>query len=405
MPDLKIFAKTIDDSAKDQIDKMADQPAFSDAKIRIMPDVHAGCGCVIGFTANLGDKVIPNVVGVDLGCSMLATKIAETNVDFKQLDDTVKKVVPAGFNVHDQEQNIFITLEDLVCFPKLSKISWIRQSMGTLGGGNHFIELDKASDGSYWLVIHSGSRNLGKQVATIYQDIAIQDCSFADAADMKIRKAVADLKAAGRVSEIGAEIADIKKEYGSMTNLPRELCYVTGEHREQYLHDMRLAQQYAIHNREEMANAIVRAMGWHVVDQFMSMHNFIGDDNIIRKGSIAAYRGERVIIPLNMRDGSIIGIGKGNPDWNFSAPHGAGRLMSRGEARHSLKLGDFTTCMQGIYTTTADVSTIDEAPMAYKNAQEIISQLNPTVDIVDIIKPVYNFKASDNEEDKKPWQK
>ena len=405
MSDLKIFAQTIEDSAKGQIDEMAAQSAFADAKIRIMPDVHSGCGCVIGFTANLGDKVIPNVVGVDLGCGMLATKIAEKDVDFKQLDDTLKKVVPAGFNVHEQEQNTFIALEDLVCFPKLSKISWIKQSMGTLGGGNHFIELDKASDGSYWLVIHSGSRNLGKQVASIYQDIAIQDCSFADTANEEIQKAISSLKAAGRVTEIGATIVDIKKKYDGLTKLPKELCYVTGKHREEYLHDMRLAQQYAVHNREEMANTIIKTMGWHIADQFMSVHNYIGNDNIIRKGSIAAYKGDRVIIPLNMRDGSVIGIGKGNPDWNYSAPHGAGRLMSRGAARHSLKLDDFAACMQGIYTTTADASTIDEAPMVYKNAYEIISQLDPTIEVVDVIKPVYNFKASDNEEDKKPWQK
>lgn len=395
MPDLKIFAKTLESKAKDQIDLLCAQSAFKDAKIRIMPDVHAGAGCVIGFTADLGDKVIPNIVGVDIGCGMLATKIkGDQRPDLSRLDAVIKEVVPAGRNANDHKTST-MDLRELICFKKLINADWIDASMGTLGGGNHFIELDESSDGGHWLVIHTGSRNVGKQVAEIYQDIAISDCSFESECNKEVADAIARLKASGNQKLIHSEISKIKQKYAGRTKLPRELCYVEGDHRNQYLSDMRFAQKWAVLNREMIADKIFKAMGWEKENQFCTIHNYIDDFNMIRKGSIAAKKGERVIIPLNMRDGSIIAVGKGNEDWNYSAPHGAGRLMSRTQARATLKLGDFTKTMNGIYTTTANEETIDEAPMAYKDASEILSLIEPTVEVKDIIKPIYNFKAAE----------
>ena len=395
MPDLKIFAKTLENTAKEQIDLLCAQAAFKDAKIRIMPDVHAGAGCVIGFTADLGNKVIPNIVGVDIGCGMLATKVKTSNsVDLEKLDSVIKRLIPAGRNAHDHKTST-MDLHDLICYDKLKNPDWMDASMGTLGGGNHFIELDVATDNSLWLVIHTGSRNVGKQVAEIYQDIAISDCSFKQECSNEISDKIKLLKEEGRQKGIYSEISAIKQKYEGKTKLPKELCYVEGEHREQYLSDMRFAQRWAVKNREMIAKNIFDAMGWEIADQFCTIHNYIDDFNMIRKGSIAARVGERVIIPLNMRDGSIIAIGKGNEDWNCSAPHGAGRLMSRSQARDSLKLSDFTNTMKGIYTTTATQETIDEAPMVYKDASEIISLIGPTVEVKDIIKPIYNFKAAE----------
>lgn len=393
--DIKIFAKSVEKTASDQIHELSAQPAFADSKIRIMPDVHAGAGCVIGFTGNLGDKVIPNIVGVDIGCGMLATRLEETSVDFSKLDSVIKERIPAGMSVRQIPAPQIFDLHDLLCYPALHKTSWIDASLGTLGGGNHFIELDSDSSGRLWLVIHSGSRNLGKQIADIYQDIAIADCSFGKEQDEEIAATIARLKSEGRATEISKAIAAIKAGYSGKTKLPKELCYVSGKHREDYLHDMRLAQRWAVANRERMRDDIFAAMGWTASETFCTKHNYIGDDNIIRKGAIAAYGGERVIIPMNMRDGSIMGTGKGNPDWNFSAPHGAGRLMSRTAARATLKIDDFQKTMEGVYTTTDNESTIDEAPMAYKPMDEILSQIGDAIEVNQIIKPVYNFKAAD----------
>lgn len=358
MTDLKVFASNLEQAALDQIETLAAQPAFEDAKIRIMPDAHAGAGCVIGFTANLGDRVVPNLVGVDIGCGMFAVSTEEID-DLAAFDQLVKNTVPAGFSVHDRE-TCDVTQLGLLCLDELRNIDRLNKSLGTLGGGNHFIEVDEGEAETY-VVIHSGSRNLGLQVAQIYQAKAIEQCR---------------------------------------SDVPKDLKYLEGELAESYLHDMRICQEWAKENRERMMVALMYGGSFiplHFVAQaFHTVHNYVGDDGIIRKGAISAKAGEQVLIPLNMRDGSIIGRGKGNEDWNNSAPHGAGRAMSRSQARKTLSLEEFESQMEGIFTTTANADTLDEAPDAYKPAQVIVDSLEPTVEVVERLKPTYNFKACDS---------
>lgn len=399
MSDLKIFTENIEPEALNQIYTLIKQPAFSDCKVRIMPDVHAGTGCVIGFTADLGDKVIPNIVGVDIGCGMLTTEIPDVGeIDFQLLDIVIRGNVPAGRNVRDEIVN-FPELEELYCFSQLKNVERIHKSLGTLGGGNHFIEVDVDLNGKNYLVIHTGSRNLGKQVAEIYQNIAIEDMQGTDELEDKIQKLIKDYKRSGRHKDIQRGIEELKRKWNPQKlNIPKELCYLTGEHRERYLHDMKICQEFARINRRCIQSAIFYNMGWTLQRNtwFDTIHNYIDHDtNIVRKGAISAKHGEKVLIPMNMRDGCIIAIGKGNEDWNCSAPHGAGRIMSRLKAKENISLEEFQKSMNGIFTTSVQKSTIDESPMAYKSAQEIINNIKDTVDIVDIIKPVYNFKASE----------
>ena len=392
MSDLKIFAQTIDEKAKAQIYTLLAQPAFSDCKVRIMPDVHAGAGCVIGFTADLGDKVIPNIVGVDIGCGMLTVELGNVDIDFEKLDRVIREKIPSGMNVNDTAKVPF-DLHDLKCYSRLRNVEWIEKSMGSLGGGNHFIEVDADDDGKY-LVIHSGSRNLGKQVCEIYQDIAIYNLHGNGARKKEIEKLIADYKATGRQSEIADGIAAIKKSFGG--SIPKDLCYLEGQERKDYLHDMAYCQFFAQMNRGEIADRIVRGMGWEMQNAFETIHNYIDHkSNIVRKGAISAKRGERVLIPINMRDGCIIGEGKGNKDWNCSAPHGAGRIMSRQRAKEILNVSDYKETMEGIYTTSVCWETIDESPQAYKPMQEIVDCIQDTVKIEKIIKPIYNFKAKE----------
>lgn len=386
MRDLKIFAKTVDEKAKAQIDLLLEQKAFAECKVRIMPDVHAGAGCVIGFTANLGDKVIPNIVGVDIGCGMYCCPIGMVDVDFAKLDTFIRKRIPAGMNVHDKPREFF-DIKSLYCYDQLRNKEWLENSIGTLGGGNHFIEVDEDGEGYKYLVIHSGSRNIGKQVADIYQQIAIETLRKAGV-EMLIER----LKAEGRHSEIHSAVTEAKKKKADAP--PKDLCYLDGENRERYLHDMRICQEFATRNRERIAADICQYMHWAPLDPFHTVHNYIDGDNMVRKGAISAKLGEPLLIPINMRDGCIIGVGKGNEDWNCSAPHGAGRIMSRMEARKRIDIGEYAEAMNGIYTTSVGFDTVDEAPQAYKPMEEIIDCIGDTVEIVSTIKPVYNFKAA-----------
>jgi len=397
--DLKIFTNNIEEQALNQVYTLTKLPAFADCKIRIMPDVHAGAGCVIGFTADLGDKVIPNIVGVDIGCGMLVVELGKVDIDLEKLDAAVHAVVPAGMSVHDHAFADIYTnyLENLICYPKLKNLDHIASSMGTLGGGNHFVEVDQDDEGNKYLVIHSGSRNLGKQVAEIYQQLAIDTMSGKVNYREKLNELIAEYKAAGRQTELQEAIAQFNKEFKEQhPDIPNELCYLEGQNRKDYLYDMNICQGFAIENRITIACNIMREMRLMPNNTFESVHNYISfEDNVVRKGAISAYKGQKVIIPMNMRDGCIIGIGKGNDDWNQSAPHGAGRIMSRAAAKDNIKLEDFEDSMKGIYSTTVNQSTIDESPFAYKPMQEIIDNIQDTVEIEKIIKPIYNFKAGE----------
>lgn len=402
MVDLKIFTENIEHEALNQIYTLIKQPAFSDCKIRIMPDVHAGAGCVIGFTADLGEKVIPNIVGVDIGCGMLTTNLGNIDIDFEKLDNVIREYVPSGRRVHEEENSSVASdiIEKLYCKEQLKNIDWLKRSCGTLGGGNHFIEVDSDSKNNKYLVIHSGSRNVGKQVAEIYQQMAIDDISGKSNFKQDSKKLIAEYKKCKREREISKAIKELKQFYeANTTKIPRELSYLVGKHREMYLHDMKLCQEFAKINRRTIQSIICYYMGWEVTketERFQTIHNYIEHDtNIVRKGAISAKAGEKVLIPINMRDGCILGIGKGNEDWNYSAPHGAGRTMSRSKAKESILLEDYQKAMDGIFTTSVNTSTIDESPMAYKTMDEIIGNIKDTVEIVDIIKPIYNFKANE----------
>ena len=395
MKNLKIYTDEVDELAQKQIAKLLAQPAFADAKVRIMPDVHAGKGCVIGFTADLGDKVIPNIVGVDIGCGMLTVNLGKQKPDFAALDEIMHRNIPSGMYVHGEPVEPFEAMETLHCLPDLERVKRLLCSLGTLGGGNHFVEVDADTQGNHYLVIHSGSRNLGKQVCEIYQQEAID--RHAGCADREEREAalIAELKSQGRHREIAAAIKAQRAAWNAATpDIPADLCYLEGEARERYLHDMRICQQFALRNREVMADIIVRRLGLEVQDMVHTTHNYIDhDSNIVRKGAISAHAGQRVIIPMNMRDGCLICIGKGNPDWNCSAPHGAGRLMSRSDAKNSFTVNEFKKQMEGIYTTSVGRGTLDECPMAYKPMEAIVENIGPTARIDKIIKPIYNFKA------------
>lgn len=397
MADLKIFTQNIEDKAFDQIMTLIHQPAFSECKVRIMPDVHAGAGCVIGFTANLGDKVIPNIVGVDIGCGMLTIDLGNIEIDYEKLDKVIREFVPSGRNVHNGDGIVFDGLKDLLCYDRLKNVEWIEQSLGTIGGGNHFIEVDSDKSGNKYLVIHTGSRNLGKQVAEYYQKIA-EDNMFVNLNFHEMQmQIVKEYKEAGRSKEIESALKELKRNAsGYACNIPKELRYLTGQDREDYLHDMQICQEFAVNNRRTIADTIISKMGFVEIDSFETIHNYIElETNMVRKGAISAKAGEMLLIPINMRDGCIIGRGKGNPDWNYSAPHGAGRIMSRNKAKESITLDQFKESMDGIYTTSVTSDTIDESPMAYKPMDEIVRNIADTVHIEKIIKPVYNFKASE----------
>jgi len=401
MADLKIFAKTVEQEVRDQLHQLMSVDVFKDAKVRIMPDTHAGKGCVIGFTANLGDKVVPNLVGVDIGCGMYVLELGKVDISddvLAGLDKFIHENVPSGMSANDDKHCVgFAKLQDLKMWKYIKNVEHLFRSVGSLGGGNHFIELNKDSKDNVYLVIHTGSRNLGQQVCRYYQAIAVDDCNVKyEKVKRETERLIAEYKETLRHKEIAQAIRELREKYANIEKVPEDLCYLEGSHRDDYLHDMKICQEYAIKNREEIARRIIDYLGIKPINKFHTVHNYIDfEDSIIRKGSIRCNKGEKVIIPLNMRDGSIIGIGKGNIDWNCSGPHGAGRLMSRSKAREAISMDDFKCAMDGIYTTSVNESTLDESPMAYKDANEIIDLVKDTIDIVEVIKPIYNFKASE----------
>lgn len=393
----KVFTDNVDNATIGQLIALMNQSSVAGSQIRIMPDTHAGKGCVIGTTITIGNKVIPNLVGVDIGCGMAVAELKETRIDLPKLDSVIRKKVPSGFSIRDKAHKFLrnVDLEELYCYKNIN-VDRAEKSLGTLGGGNHFIEVDISESGQLYLVVHTGSRNLGKQVAEYYQDLAWKSLKNGNKGDL-IKAKIDELKAAGRQSEIEAEIAKIQS---TVESVPKELAYCEGELFDKYIHDMKITQEYAYWNREAILDTIVDEMHLHVVEQWQTIHNYIDTENmILRKGSVSAQAGEKLIIPMNMRDGSLICIGKGNTDWNYSAPHGAGRLMSRSEAKQSISMSEFKKTMSdaGIYSTSVNKSTIDESPMAYKPMQEIIDNIGDTVEIVNIIKPVYNFKAGEED--------
>lgn len=412
--DVKIFTDNVEESAFKQIKELLSIDVFSDKKIRIMPDVHAGAGCVIGFTGDLGDKVIPNIVGVDIGCGMRILNLGRlADIDYHAFHEHIRSNVPSGKIVREdkfgfkplvgEEMEIYREAKKLVtelyCYRELKDSGRLNKSIGTLGGGNHFIELDKDDEENVYLVIHTGSRNLGKQVAEIYQAKAVKHLTAgADEFEETIKRTIEEYKAAGRRSELQGVIKKMRKSMeGRLPAVRPDLCYLEGEGREHYLHDMRICQRWAVLNRKLIALLLVKFFGSQRLEAahpWESVHNYISDDNIIRKGSISAAAGERCIIPLNMRDGSLLCTGKGNPDWNCSAPHGAGRVLSRTQAYEKITMEDFETSMQGIYSESVNDFTRDESPMVYKPASEIITNIGDTVTIDTIIRPIFNFKAS-----------
>lgn len=358
----KVFIDNLDHKAIEQIRELCNQEFVKDSRIRIMPDVHAGMGCTIGTTMTVFDKIVPNLVGVDIGCGMETVKLEQRKIDLKKLDKIIQTYIPAGFkirnNPHDYVEKT--NLADLVCKERIN-LKRASLSVGTLGGGNHFIEVNRDKNGDLYLVVHSGSRHLGKQVAEHYQELGYQE--------MQRHKP---------------------------TNINKQLAYVFGESYNEYLHDMKIVQQYALYNRRAIIDEIINRMGLEIIEQFTTIHNYIDLDlMILRKGAISAQKGEKVLIPINMRDGSLICVGKGNKDWNYSAPHGAGRLMSRRAAKKLISLEEFKASMAGIYTTSVNRSTLDECALAYKPMEEIINNIHDTVEVLDVIKPIYNFKAGE----------
>lgn len=386
----KVFTDIIDNVAKEQIKTLCNQAFAENSQIRIMPDVHAGIGCTIGTTMTIKDKIVPNLVGVDIGCGMSTYTLKEKDIDLQKLDKFIHSNIPAGMTVRKTQHEYIknIDLDNLRCIAKINKERAV-YSLGSLGGGNHFIELDKDDEDNIYLVIHSGSRYLGKQVAEYYQNAAVKRLS--DNSNSQQKEIIAKLKKEGRSSEI----QKILKEQ-IVLNTPKSLAYVEHELFANYIYDMTIVQKYAVYNRMAMAESIIKAMDLHIADSFTTIHNYIDTDAmILRKGSVSAQKGERLIIPINMKEGSLICIGKGNPDWNFSAPHGAGRLYSRIQAKQTFNVEEFKNAMQGIYTTSINQDTLDECPMAYKNMDDIVKNITPTAEIIKIIKPIYNFKASE----------
>ena len=386
------FAKIIEDEAIEQIRRMCDYEFTAGSRIRIMPDVHAGKGCTIGTTMTVKDKAVPNIVGVDIGCGMYTVNLGQVEINMEQMDGAAH-FIPSGLNVWEGRKERFDLL-DLRCYRGLKDARRLERSLGTLGGGNHFVEIDQSADGTKYLVIHSGSRNLGKQVAEFYQRLAIDLSKGKEEYFARRDALIAEYKAAGRRKEIEKALKELRWEEHEST-IPEDLCFVYGQYLEDYLHDVEICQRFARRSRELMAEIILQRLGIEAVDAFHTIHNYIDtDEMILRKGAIAAHKGEKVLIPINMRDGSVLAIGKGNPDWNYSAPHGAGRIMSRTAAKENLDLDEYRREMAGIYTTSVNEATLDEAPMAYKSLSDIIDVIQESVDVIEVLKPIYNFKAN-----------
>lgn len=385
-----IFTDLCEVEAQTQIMGMLNHPISAGSQVRIMPDVHAGKGCTIGTTLTLTDKVIPNLVGVDIGCGMRVTYLDAESIDFAKLDKVIHDLIPSGRNINEKiEWSVCNDVQPLLKSMRFQHFFLFQElrAVGSLGGGNHFIEVNQTADGHFVLVIHSGSRHLGVEVANYYQNIAIYESKNGDA-----KALIESLKAQGRHKEIESALTHYN---ATRVRFPKELAYLSGDYMKDYLHDIAIVQKFASYNRQAMTDRIMSAMGWNAVESFETIHNYIDVESmILRKGAVSARKGEKLIIPMNMRDGSLVCVGKGNPDWNFSAPHGAGRLMSRGQAKRELTMEEFTDSMKGIYTTSVCSATLDESPMAYKPMESIVENVADTVQIMEVIKPVYNFKAS-----------
>ena len=387
------YATVVEDAAIEQIRRMCDYDFTAGSRIRIMPDVHAGKGCTIGTTMTVIDRAVPNIVGVDIGCGMYTVDMGKADIDFERFDAACH-YIPSGMKVWEGRMERF-DLSELKCYRVLKDTRYIERSLGTLGGGNHFIEIDEAADGTKYLVIHSGSRNMGKQVADYYQSLAVELHSGKEEYFAARDALIAEYKAAGRRSEIEAALKELKWERKECL-IPADLCYLYGSFFEDYLHDVEICQRFAKRNREKMAEIIFDQTGTVPGEAFHTIHNYIDtDEMILRKGSIAAHKGEKVLIPINMRDGSVLAVGKGNPEWNYSAPHGAGRLMSRTVAKNTLSMEEYQEMMKGVYTTSINENTLDEAPMAYKSLDDIIDVIRESVDVIEVLRPIYNFKASE----------
>ncbi len=389
------YAVTAEDEAIAQISRMCDTALVENSRVRIMPDVHAGKGCTIGTTMTVTDRACPNIVGVDIGCGMYTVRLAEKEADFEKIDEACH-YIPSGMNVWEGRIERF-DLTALRCFRSLRDSRRLERSLGTLGGGNHFIEVDRAEDGTLYLVIHSGSRNLGKQVAEIYQKLAVDLHAGKEDYFRRREELIRTYKEAGRRAEIQNALKELEKDYAAKEpDVPEDLCWLYGSFLDDYLHDVEICQAFARRSREKMAEILLQRTGLTAVDSFHTIHNYIDtEEMILRKGAIAAHAGERVLIPINMRDGSVLAVGKGNPEWNYSAPHGAGRLMSRTKAKETLDMEVYRAAMTGIYTTSVNEQTIDESPMAYKSLEDIVGVIGETAEIVGILKPVFNFKASE----------
>lgn len=390
----KVFTDVIDNESISQVINLLNQPYIEGSKVRMMPDIHAGAGCTIGTTMTIKDKICPNLVGVDIGCGMETIRIKESFIEPQKLDKVIRMGIPSGFeirkNLHRYSKNI--DLNELYCSQSIN-LDRAYSSIGTLGGGNHFIEANKDENGKIYIVVHSGSRHLGLEIANWYQEAAYKELTTYKKSE--IDQLIDEMKAAGKQSEIQSVLKNTKPKYSP---IPKPLAYVEGELFDRYLHDMHIAQQFANLNRKAMMDTIVKEMSLHVEEQFTTIHNYIDVDNmILRKGAVSSQAGERLLIPINMRDGSLVCTGKGNEDWNFSAPHGAGRLMSRSEAKQTFTVSEFKKQMDGIFTTSVSRSTLDECPMAYKSIDDIVNNIEPTVTIDSIIKPIYNFKAGGEE--------
>lgn len=387
----KIFTDVVDEASIAQVIELCNQEFTSGSRIRMMPDIHAGAGCTVGTTMTVSNRIVPNLVGVDIGCGMYTLKLKEKHIELQKLDKAIREKIPSGFGIRSRPHALAeeAELSSLRCIKAVNPAR-AELSIGSLGGGNHFIEVDKDENGALYLVIHSGSRHLGVEVAGYYQKRGYDRLNQCDEAAM--RRLAEELRAAGKQRQIEAELTKWKST--KRTAVPKHLAYVEGQDFENYLHDMEIVQAFAELNRRAIADQIVKSMKLHVVDDFTTVHNYIDiKSRILRKGSVSAQKGERLLIPINMRDGSLLCIGKGNEDWNCSAPHGAGRLMSRAEAKQSFTVSEFKKQMTGIYTTSVGADTLDECPMTYKSMENIVNNISPTVEIVSVMKPIYNFKA------------
>ncbi len=393
----KIYTDIVEDVALKQIEKLCNQEYAKNSRIRIMPDVHAGAGCTIGTTMTIQDAVVPNLVGVDIGCGMETIKLRNKHLELEKLDKLIYRTIPSGFEIRKEPHklNAEIDLTKLRCAEGgFVNIHRAQMSLGTLGGGNHFIEVDQDEEGVLYVVIHSGSRHLGLEVANFYQEEAYQALNGNSKKDIK--KLIQDYKKAGKDKEIEKAIRALKVQI--QTDIPKDLAYCKGKLMEDYIHDMKIVQRFAMLNRKAMMDELIRGMKLKVEEEFTTIHNYIDTDAmILRKGAVSAQKGEKLLIPINMRDGSLICVGKGNEDWNFSAPHGAGRLMSRKKAKNSYTVSQFKKEMKGIFTTSVNAQTLDECPMAYKGMQDIIENIGETVEIEKVMKPIYNFKAGEEE--------